>query len=84
MAVETTSSVEGAGYIGSTKSGGLKSSSLSSSSELVDKLYHASSLSLVYLSECSLLDESGGDESSDCPSNKSGKSKRPPKVAIIN
>jgi len=84
MAVEITSSVEGAGHMGSTKSGRLESSSSSSSSESVGKLYHASSLSLVYLSECSSSDESGGDESSDCPSDKSGKSKRPPKVAIIN
>jgi hypothetical protein len=39
--------------------------SLSLSSELVGKLYHVLSLSLVYLSEYSLLDELGGEESSD-------------------
>jgi hypothetical protein len=33
--------------------------------ESVGKLYHVSSLSLVYSSECSLLNESGGEESSD-------------------
>jgi hypothetical protein len=84
MAVEITSSVKGTGYMGSTKSGGLELLSLSSSSESVGKLYHISSLSLVYLLEYLLLDESGGNESSDCLSNKSGKSKRSPKVAIIN
>jgi hypothetical protein len=70
--------------MGSTKSGGLELLSLSSSSELVGKLYHVSSLSLVYLSEYSSLDKSGSDESSDYLSDKSGKLKRPPKVAIIN
>jgi hypothetical protein len=55
---------------------------LSESSESDGKLYYASSLSLVYLLEWS-SDESGGDESSDWPSDKSGKSNRPPKVAII-
>ena len=84
MAVEITSSVEGTGHMGSTKSGGLELSSLFSSSELVGKLYYASSSSSVCSLEYSLSDESGGDESSDYLSNKSGKSKRSPKVAIIN
>jgi hypothetical protein len=51
-------------------------------SESDGKLYHVSSLSLVCLSEWS-SNELGGEESSDWPSNKSGKSNRPPKVAII-
>jgi len=68
----------------STKSNRLELSSLSLSSELVGKLYYVSSLSLVYSLECSLLDKSGGNESSDYLSNKSRKSKRPSKVAIIN
>jgi hypothetical protein len=57
--------------------------SLSESSESDGKLYYASSLSLVCSLEHSLSDESGGEESSDWPSDKSGKSNRPPKVAII-
>ena len=84
MAVEIISSVKGTGHMGSTKSGGLKLLSLSLSSELVGKLYHVLSLSLVCLLECLLLDELGGNKSSDCLSNKSGKLKRPLKVAIIN
>jgi hypothetical protein len=84
IAVEITSLVKGTGHMESTKSGRLELSSLFSSSELVGKLYYILSLSLVYLSEYLLLDESGGNESSDYPSNKSGKSKRPLKVAIIN
>jgi hypothetical protein len=70
--------------MGSTKSGGLKLSSLFSSSESVGKLYHVSSSSLVCLLECSLLDKLGNNKSSNYLSNKSGKSKRPPKIAIIN
>jgi hypothetical protein len=53
-----------------------------SSSELSEsdgKLYHGSSLSSVFSSS----EELGGEESSDSPSDKSGKSNRPPKVAII-
>jgi hypothetical protein len=84
MAVEIISLVKGTGYMGSTKSGKLELLSLFLSSELVGKLYHISSLSSVYLLEYSLSDELGGNKSSDCLSNKSGKSKRPPKVAIIN
>jgi hypothetical protein len=84
IVVEIISSVKDTGHMGSTKSGRLELLSLFSSSELVGKLYYISFLSLVYLLEYLLLDESGGNESSDCPSNKSGKSKRPPKVAIIN
>ena len=84
MAVEITSSIKDIGHMGSTKSSGLKLLSLSSSSKLVGKLYHVLSLSLVCLLEYSLLDELGGNESSNCLSNKSRKSKRPPKVAIIN
>jgi hypothetical protein len=84
IVVEITSLVKGTGYMRSTKSGRLELLSLFSSSELVGKLYYILSLSLVYLLEYSLLDELGGNESSDCLSNKSGKSKRPPKVAIIN
>jgi hypothetical protein len=70
--------------MGSTKSGRLELLSLSLSSELVGKLYYILSLSLVYLLEYSLSDESGDNKSSDYLSNKSGKSKRSPKVAIIN
>ena len=55
----------------------------SESSESDGKLYHASSSSSVCSSERSLSDESGGEESSDWPSDKSGKSNKPPKVAII-
>jgi hypothetical protein len=84
MAVEITSSVEGIGYIGSTKSSRLELLFLFLSSKLVGKLYYTLSLSLVYLLECLLSDKSGSDKSSNCPSNKSGKSKRPLKVAIIN
>jgi hypothetical protein len=54
----------------------------SESSESDGKLYYVSSSSLVYLSEWS-SDESGGEESSNWPSDKSGKSNRPLKVAII-
>jgi hypothetical protein len=84
MVVEIISSVKVTGHMGSTKSGRLELSSLSPSSELAGKLYHISSLSSVYLLEYSLSDELGDNKSSDCLSNKSGKSKRPPKVAIIN
>jgi hypothetical protein len=54
---------------------------LSKSSESDGKLYYISSLfsALVYL----LSNESRGEESSNWLSNKSGKSNKPPKVAII-
>jgi hypothetical protein len=81
-AVETIISVDGIDRTGSTKASGLKSSSSSSSSKSVGKLYYTSSSSSVCLLECLLSDESGGEESSDWPSDKSGKSNRPPKVAI--
>jgi len=51
----------------------------SESSESDGKLYYAFSSSSVYSSS----DESGGEESSDWLSDKSGKSNKPPKVAII-
>jgi hypothetical protein len=66
---------------GNRRAGSAKSSSKSSESD--GKLYHVSSLSSVCLSEHSLSNESGGEESSDWLSNKSGKSNKPPKVAII-
>jgi hypothetical protein len=56
---------------------------LSESSESNGKLYHVSSSSLECSSECSSSEESGGEESSDWLSDKSGKSYRPLKVAII-
>jgi hypothetical protein len=62
----------------SNRRAGLTESS-SESSESDGILYHVSSSSLV----CSLSEESGGEESSDWLSDKSGKSYRPPKVAII-
>jgi hypothetical protein len=66
VVIKTTISVDSIGRTGSTKaSSELKSSSLSLSSKSVDKLYHASSSSLVYSSECSLSDESKGETSSD-------------------
>ena len=84
IAVETTSLVEGAGYMGSTKSSGLELSSLFSSSESVGKLYYISSLSLVYLLEYSLLYELESNKSSNYLFDKLKKSKRSPKIAIIN
>ena len=57
------------GRRGSVKLGTIESSSSSSESEC--KLYQVSSLSLVDSSES---EESGGEESSDWPSDKSGKS----------
>jgi hypothetical protein len=84
IVVKTTISVDSIGYTGSTKaSSRLKSSFLFLSSESVGKLYHVSSSSSVYLSECLSLDELGGKESSDWLSDKLGKSNRPSKVAII-
>jgi hypothetical protein len=58
---------------------------LSLSSESDSKLYQASSLSLVAIlqADSSESEESGGEESSDWLSDKSGKSNKPPKVAII-
>jgi hypothetical protein len=56
---------------------------LSESSESDGKLYHIFSSSSVYLLERSSSDESGGEESSNWLSNKSEKSNKPPKVAII-
>jgi hypothetical protein len=41
------------------------------------------SLSLIYLLKCSSSKESGGVKSSDWPSDKSRKSNKPLKVAII-
>ena len=70
--------------MGSTKSSRLELLSLFLSSELVNKLYYILFLSLVYLLKCSLLNELEGNKSSNCLSNKSEKSKRPLKVAIIN
>jgi hypothetical protein len=58
---------------------------LSLSSELDSKLYQVSSLSLVAIlqADSSESEESGGEESSDWLSNKSGKSNKPLKVDII-
>ena len=53
--------------------------SSSESSKSNGKLYYGSSSSLV----SSLSEELGGEESSNWPSDKSGKSNKPPKVAII-
>jgi hypothetical protein len=64
------------------KAGNERAGSAKLSSELSEsdgKLYYISSSSSVY----SLSDESGREESSDWPSDKSGKSNKPPKVAII-
>ena len=72
--------VLGGGRRGSVKLGAIESSS--SSSESDGKLYQASSSSSV-ASLYSDSSESGGEESSDWPSDKSGKSNKPPKVAII-
>jgi hypothetical protein len=52
------------------------------SSKLDGILYQGSSLSLVRSLATDSL-ELGGEESSDWPFDKSGKSNRPPKVAII-
>ena len=65
------------GRRGRVKLGAIESSSSSSESEGI--LYQAS-----YSSDSSESEESGGEESSDWPSDKSGKSYKPPKVAIIN
>jgi hypothetical protein len=62
---------------------GNRRAGLAELSESDGKLYHASSLSSVCLLECSLSDESGGEERSDWLSDKSGKSNKSPKVAII-
>jgi hypothetical protein len=58
---------------------------LSLSSESDSKLYQAFSLSLVAILQANLSEseESGGEESSDWLSNKSGKSNKPLKIAII-
>jgi hypothetical protein len=56
---------------------------LSLSSKLDDKLYYVSSLSIVALLYTD-LSESGGDESSDCPLDKSRPLNKAIKVAIIN
>jgi hypothetical protein len=72
------------GRRGRVKPGVIESSSSSSESE--DILYQVSSSSLVAMlrADSSESEESGGEESSDLPSDKSGKSYKPPKVAIIN
>ncbi len=63
--VETIRAVDKAstGRIRRTKASVIKLSSSSSKSD--GQLYHVSSLSLVYLSECSSSNELGGVESSD-------------------
>jgi hypothetical protein len=74
--------VEAGGRIGKTKLSATESSS--SSSESDGKLYQASSLSSVdsVYTDSSESEESGGEESSDWLSDKSGKTNRPLKIAM--
>jgi hypothetical protein len=62
---------------------GNRRAGLAELSESDSKLYYTSSLSSVYLLDYLLSNELGGEESSDWLSDKSGKSNKPPKVAII-
>jgi hypothetical protein len=70
-------SIKAVDEAGNGRAGLAESSSESSESD--GKLYYAFSSSSV----CSSSDELGGEESSDWLSDKSGKSNRPLKVAII-
>jgi hypothetical protein len=70
------------GWRRSVKLGIIKLSSLSF--KLEGRLYQASSLSLVALSNSSELEELRGEESSNWLSNKLGKLYKLLKVAIIN
>jgi hypothetical protein len=80
--IKITRVVDKADKGGRTRAGIIESSSKSSKSE--GKLYHLSSLSLVYLLEYLSSNESKGEESFNWLSNKPlGKSNRPLKIAII-
>jgi hypothetical protein len=71
----------GVAHIGRVRLGAIESSSLSS--KLNGKLYHVSSLSIVALLYTN-SSESGGDESSNYPLDKSRPLNKAIKVTIIN